>query len=142
MIYRFPHLYYYNILKNSKMIVHKNNKLLYNFSLKKLKYKINRNHPLIKEILHLDNEKSLIAETLKIIEENIPIDLILYNQNEDPSFHESEKFNEIPNEQIIKIACELYNIKISQGVPIELSKQQIMSSDPFNLYPIILDYLK
>lgn len=106
------------------------------------KYKINRNHPLIKEILHLDNEKSLIAETLKIIEENIPIDLILYNQNEDPSFHESEKFNEIPNEQIIKIACELYNIKISQGVPIELSKQQIMSSDPFNLYPIILDYLK
>jgi hypothetical protein len=106
------------------------------------KYKINRNHPLVKEILQLDNEKSLIAETLKIIEENIPLDLILYNQNEDPSFHESEKFNEIPNEHIIKIACELYKIKISQGVPEELSRQQIMSSSPFNLYPIILDYLK
>jgi hypothetical protein len=106
------------------------------------KYKINRSHPLIKEILLLDNNKNLIKEAFKIIEDNIPIDLILYNQNEDPSFHESEKFNEIPNDHIVTIAIELYNMNISQGVPSDFAKQQIMSSSPFNLYPIILDYLK
>lgn len=106
------------------------------------KYKINRSHPLIKEILLLDNNKNLIKEAFKIIEDNIPIDLILYNQNEDPSFHESEKFNEIPNDHIVTIAVELYNMNISQGVPTDFAKQQIMSSSPFNLYPIILDYLK
>jgi hypothetical protein len=106
------------------------------------KYKINRSHPLINKILQLDNEKSLIEEAIKIIEENIPIDLILYNQNEDPSVHESEKFNEIPNEHIIKVATDLFKMKISDGVPKEFARQQIMSSTPFNLYPIIIDYLK
>ena len=105
------------------------------------KYKINRQHPLIKEILDLDNENKLISETLKIIEDHIPIDLILYNQNEDPSFHESEKFNEIPNEHIIKVAIDLYKMKILDGVPDEFARQQIITSTPFNLYPIILDYL-
>jgi hypothetical protein len=105
------------------------------------KYKINRQHPLIKEILDLDNENKLISETLKIIEDHIPIDLILYNQNEDPSFHESEKFNEIPNEHIIKVAIDLYKMKILDGVPEEFARQQIITSTPFNLYPIILDYL-
>ena len=43
---------------------------------------------------------------------------------------------------LINLAIELYKINITQGVPIELARQQIMSSTPFNLYPLINDYLK
>lgn len=106
------------------------------------KYKINKNHPLIKQLLETTNENKLIQKALKLIEQNIPIELILYNQNEDPSFHELESIPEIPSDDLIQLAVELYKIYISQGIPSNLAKQQIMNATPFNLFPLINDYLK
>jgi hypothetical protein len=37
---------------------------------------------------------------LKLLEENIPVELILYNQNEDPSFHELENHRK-PSDDLI-----------------------------------------
>lgn len=104
------------------------------------KYKINRKHPIIKSLLE-ENSK-LTRNALKLLEENVPIELILSNQNEDPSFHELEKQTEKPNDDLINLAVELYKINILQGVPEELAKQQILSATPFNLYPLINEYLK
>jgi len=104
------------------------------------KYKINRKHPIIKSLLEESN--ILTGKALKLLEENVPIELILSNQNEDPAFHELEKQNEKPNDDLINLAVELYKINVSQGVPKELAQQQIMNSTPFNLYPLINEYLK
>lgn len=102
------------------------------------KYKINRKHPIIKSLLE-ENSK-LAGKALKLLEENVPIELILSNQNEDPNFHELEKQNEKPSDDLITLAVELYKINVSQGVPKGLAQQQIMSSTPFNLYPLINEY--
>ncbi|MGC4130282.1 MAG: ATP-binding protein [Bergeyella sp.] len=104
------------------------------------KYKINRKHPIIKSLLEENNK--LAGKALKLLEENVPIELILSNQNEDPAFHELEKQTDIPSQGLINMAVELYNINVSQGVPEELAKQQIMNSTPFNLYPLINEYLR
>jgi len=104
------------------------------------KYKINRKHPIIKSLLEENNK--LAGKALKLLEDNVPIELILSNQNEDPAFHELEKQNEKPSDELINLAVELYKINVSQGVPKELSQQQIMNSTPFNLYPLINEYLK
>jgi hypothetical protein len=104
------------------------------------KYKINRKHPIIKSLLEENNR--LTGKVLKLLEDNVPIELILSNQNEDPAFHELEKQNEKPSDDLINLAVELYKINVSQGVPKELAQQQIMSSTPFNLYPLINEYLK
>jgi hypothetical protein len=104
------------------------------------KYKINRKHPVIKSLLEENNK--LAGKVLKLLEENVPIELILSNQNEDPAFHELEKQTEKPNDDLINLAVELFNINVVQGVPKEFAKQQIMSSTPFNLYPLISEYLK
>jgi hypothetical protein len=104
------------------------------------KYKINRKHPIIKSLLEENNK--LASKALKLLEDNVPIELILSNQNEDPAFHELEKQTEKPSDDLINLAIELYKINVSQGVPNELAKQQIMSSTPFNLYPLINEYLK
>jgi hypothetical protein len=104
------------------------------------KYRINRKHPIIKSLLEENNK--LAGKALKLLEENVPIELILSNQNEDPAFHELEKQVEKPSDDLINLAVELYKINVSQGVPKELAKQQIMSSTPFNLYPLINEYLK
>lgn len=104
------------------------------------KYKINRKHPIISSLL-AENSK-LMSKALKLLEENVPIELILNNQNEDPAFHELEKQSKTPSDDLLNLAIELYKIYIQQGIPESLAKQQIMSSTPFNLFPLINDYLK
>lgn len=104
------------------------------------KYRINRKHPIINSLL-TDNNK-LMSKALKLLEENVPIELILSNQNEDPAFHELEKHSEIPSDDLLNLAVELYKIYVQQGIPESLAKQQIMTSTPFNLFPLINDYLK
>jgi len=104
------------------------------------KYKINRKHPIIKSLL--DENSKLAGKALKLLEDNVPIELILSNQNEDPAFHELEKQNEKPSDDLINLAVELFKINVAQGVPKELAQQQIMSAVPFNLYPLINEYLK
>lgn len=106
------------------------------------KYRINRKHPIIKQALDLEGSNKIISKTLKLIENNIPLELILYNQNEDPSRHELEKISETPSDDLIQLAIDLYKINISNGIPKSLAKQQIMNSVPFNLFPLINDYLK
>ncbi|MGE8376698.1 MAG: ATP-binding protein [Sphingobacterium sp.] len=105
-----------------------------------MKYRINRKHPAVKAILDTGNK--MIVKALKLLEDNVPIQLILQNQNEDPSFHELEKQYETPSDELIGLAVELYTIYSAQGIPEPLARQQIMSSTPFNLFPLINDYLK
>lgn len=76
------------------------------------------------------------------MENNVPIELILSNQNEDPSYHELEKQTEAPSDELIALAVELYKINISQGIPKALAQQQIMNATPFNMFPLINEYLK
>ena len=79
---------------------------------------------------------------MKLLEENLPIELILSNQNEDPAFHELEKASDKPSDELINLAIELYKIHVAQGVPHSLASQQIMGSTPFNSFPLINEYLK
>lgn len=104
------------------------------------KYKINRKHPIVKSLL--EEKSKLIAKALKLLEDNVPIELILTNQNEDPSYHELEKQTNVPTDELINLAIELYRINVLKGVPKELAQQQVMNSIPFNLYPLINEYLK
>lgn len=104
------------------------------------KYRINRSHPVVLNLL--EKSDGMFRSFLKMVEDNVPVELILSNQNEDPSFHEMEKQSVIPPDDLIKLAVELYKIQVSQGVPESLVRQQIMGSLPFNQFPIINDYLK
>ncbi len=106
------------------------------------KYQINRKHPIIAQALGIEGTNKIFSKTLKLIENNIPIDLILYNQNEDPSHHELEKISDTPNDSLIQLAIDLFKINIENGIPESLARQQIMNSVPFNLFPLINDYLK
>ena len=79
---------------------------------------------------------------MKLLEENVPIELILSNQNEDPAFHELENQTDKPSDELINLAIELYKINVSQGIPESLARQQIICAVPFSLFPLINDYLK
>jgi hypothetical protein len=90
----------------------------------------------------LEESSKFAGKALKLLEENVPVELILSNQNEDPSFHELEKQSEMPSDDLINLAVELFKIYVSQGIPESLAKQQIMNATPFNMFPLINEYLK
>jgi hypothetical protein len=104
------------------------------------KYKINKKHPIISSLIN--GNISILPKVIKLLEDNVPVQLILSNQNEDPAFHELEKQSLAPSDDLINLAIEIYNINIGNGIPKELAVKQIMNSTPFNLFPLINDYLK
>jgi hypothetical protein len=105
-------------------------------------YNINKEHPFIKLLLESDNKKKLFSSALKLIEENIPTQLILFNHNDDPAYHELVESSEIPEDSLVQLAKDIYKAKVELGLPKELARQQLMNSIPFNQFPLINEYLK
>jgi len=108
-----------------------------------VKYTINRNHPLIKQFLNsAHDDKSNINQLLKLIEKNIPIETIIYYQSEDPDSHELRTSGLEMDDMIILFARQLYESLIKQGTNREIAVKQILSIEPFNQYPQLIEYLK
>lgn len=105
-------------------------------------YRLNRNHPVLKELLENgNNNKNEIEKVLRFIEETIPIPLITLKENE----------NEIPHGQpfegtshdLIQITMKtMYMSLIGQGNNEEQAKAIILNIEPFNFYPQYIEFLK
>lgn len=107
------------------------------------KYRINKKHPLIAIALDTDgNSDKLFSKAIKLIEENIPLELILYNQEDDPGNHELEKISIVPNDDLIALAVKLYSMHIARGISPSIASEQIINSVPFNQFPLIKEYLR
>ena len=104
-------------------------------------YKLNRNHPVLKQLFENANSyKSEIEKALRFIEETIPIPLITLKENE----------NEIPHGQpfegsshdLVQITMKaMFDNLIKQGKNEEQAKAIILSIEPFNFYPQYIEYL-
>lgn len=104
-------------------------------------YKLNRNHPLILEILkELPENKTKLERLLQFVEETIPIPLITLQESEDlkPS---GQPFEGKDQEIIIETMKKIYKSLISNGKTVEQSKRIIMNIEPFNYYPQYLDFI-
>jgi hypothetical protein len=105
------------------------------------KYRLNLDHPVIKNIIDDVTDKNAIKSCLKMIEESIPIEQIIFNQSENPSFHESKVTEIIPQAFIVNAAKNIYKDLISKGMTVKDAKVEILHMIPFNQYPIIETYL-
>ena len=98
-----------------------------------MKYKINRSHPAI-QLLKDSSDSSLFNNVMKLLEDNVPIALIVKNQNDDPSLHEREKSLNYPSEDIIDMAKMTYSFLVERGIPTEDAKDRVAYSEPFVNY--------
>lgn len=98
-------------------------------------YHINREHPLVKNLLELQQIKSAdINDILKLIEETVPVPLITIKESEQPE-QQGQPYENSDIRPLVKKASELYNILVSQGKPHDEAIAVILSIEPFNLYP-------
>lgn len=98
-----------------------------------MKYKINRKHPAI-QLLKDSSDSSMFNNVIKLLEDNVPIALIVKNQNDDPSLHEREKAMNYPSEDIIDMAKMTYEFLLMKGIPTEEAKDKVAYSEPFVNY--------
>ena len=104
-------------------------------------YKLNRNHPLILEILdELPETKAKLEKLLQFVEETVPVPLITLQESEDekPS---GQPFEGKDQEIVRDTMRKMYGSLISKGNTDEQAKRIIMNIEPFNFYPQYLEFL-
>jgi hypothetical protein len=104
-------------------------------------YQINREHPLINNLLNSSNgpEPELTA-LLKFIEETVPVPLITIKESEQPEL-QSQPFEETDQDPVRKAMKQMYDRLLSEGRSDDQAKSIILNIEPFNLFPQFIEYL-
>jgi hypothetical protein len=104
-------------------------------------YKLNRKHPVLKQLLESANDfKSEIEKALRFIEETIPIPLITLKENQNEIPH-GQPFEGTSHDLVQVTMKAMYQNLIKQGKKDEQAKAIILSIEPFNFYPQYIEYL-
>ncbi|MFZ4400591.1 MAG: ATP-binding protein [Bacteroidales bacterium] len=103
-------------------------------------YKLNRKHPVLKQLLESENiSKIEIEKALRFIEETIPVPLITLKENENEIPH-GQPFEGTSHDLVQVTMKDMYQNLIKQGKNDEQAKAIILSIEPFNFYPQYLEY--
>ena len=114
----------------------------------KNQYFINREHPLILNILSLVNEKKLakkIETLLKFIEEYIPVDSIFSEYNSDPKSFEKDDIDIQKNSfglDLVEEFTKLFDEKRKSGLSESDAFSQTIGTEPFTTFSAEFESLK
>jgi len=98
-------------------------------------YSINREHPLIKDILESSgNSGNKIKAMLRIIEETVPVPLIILNGSNNPDKIQ-RPFEDTPSEDLSKIMEEVWNSLTKSGLSPADAGKRLKNMEPFSDYP-------
>jgi len=98
-------------------------------------YSINREYPLLSEILQTYGEsRQKILTMLRIIEESVPIPLMVMNESNNPD-KVPRPFESAPSDELKQVMAEVWSSMIRTGVPPENAKMRLMQMEPFSDYP-------
>lgn len=105
-------------------------------------YQINREHPLINNLLNSSNgAQPELTALLKFIEETVPVPLITIKESEQPEL-QGQPFEETDQEPVRKAMKQMYDRLLSEGRSDDQAKSIILNIEPFNLFPQFIEYLK
>ncbi|OWY22737.1 ATP-binding protein [Sphingobacteriales bacterium UPWRP_1] len=104
-------------------------------------YKINRDHPLVSDLLFKSGGlKKDIEKVIQFIEETIPVPLITLQESESEKPH-GQPFEGIDHNAIKETMQNLFIRFVSNGMSIEKAKARLLDTEPFNFYPEYIDFL-
>jgi hypothetical protein len=103
----------------------------------KIHYEINREHPLIQQVLTQQNGDRNLPSLLRLIEETVPVPFITMNNTERPDGHASP-FEDVPTQELIELMKLVVNALVRQGIPIKTACARAGAMEPFNGYPELI----
>jgi hypothetical protein len=104
-------------------------------------YKINRNHPILNDLLSKSGDlKKEFEKVIQFIEETIPVPLITLqeSENEKPL---GQPFEGIDHNAMKETMQKLFNNYVSSGLSVEKAKARILNTEPFNFYPEYIEFI-
>ncbi|MFA7136591.1 MAG: hypothetical protein WC125_12130, partial [Bacteroidales bacterium] len=104
-------------------------------------YKINREHPMLKELFK-DANRSVkdFEKILQFIEETVPVPLITLQENENEKPH-GQPFEGKDHDVVLEMMKAIFEKLINEGIHPEIAKARITNMEPFNFYPEYLENL-
>jgi hypothetical protein len=102
-------------------------------------YKINEKHVAVQTAVTEPSAKN-IRMLLRIIEETIPVPLITIAASENPESHSAPLELATPK-QVTELAIDLLTALGARGLAPDLAVERVLNTEPFNLYPELLEML-
>lgn len=106
-------------------------------------YTINRQHPLVLDLLNRykgAEASGLLHAVLRMIEETVPVPLIVLSEAEKPR-EQALPYEGVSDQEILPLMLDLYkDFRAAGRSPAEV-RQLLLSTEPFNYFPHLLDQL-
>jgi hypothetical protein len=99
----------------------------------KISYKINREHPLVRENEKNSLDNNTLESLMRLLEETIPIPMILLNYSEQ-SDNIKGPFEDEPPKELIAVLEVSIRALANQGLAINEIKRKLLSMEPFDMY--------
>lgn len=98
-------------------------------------YQINREHPIIRTFINESAQnKAKVNRFFRIIEETLPLAMIIINESENPE-NQNTPFEGKSISDLVSMVVEMYHVLISEGYSKEQALEEILRTEPFNYYP-------
>jgi len=105
-------------------------------------YKLNRDHPMLKELLQNANGlTNQFEKVLQFIEETVPVPLITLQENENEKPH-GQPFEGKNHDVVLDVMKTIYVNFLAEGLQPEQAIARIANMEPFNFYLEYLEHLK
>lgn len=105
---------------------------------RKVRYEINRDHPLVKAVWENAPKKSLFSSLLRLLEETVPIETITITESEHPEGH-AAPFEGKKSSGIREIAQQIYQSLIEMGDTPKEAQAKLHQMPPISDYPEIIE---
>jgi Histidine kinase-, DNA gyrase B-, and HSP90-like ATPase len=105
----------------------------------KIRYSINREHPLVKDALsNAGTGKSRLNALLRLLEETVPVAWIVMSNAENPE-QQSTPFDQSPPSQVRDIMREVFEALLRAGMTTKEAVHRLMTMEPFDRYPEVVE---
>lgn len=107
----------------------------------KVFYAVNREHPLVQEVLHFPEQfQSAVKALLKLLEETVPVQQIWIDSSAEPE-KETQAFDGSPSEEVTEVMFQVYLALRKNGLTQEQAQDRILRMEPFQHFPFLVQNL-
>ncbi len=86
--------------------------------------------------------KKEFTTVLNLIGETTPVESIIQYHSEEPESHELREASVKLDQGIIDLSIIYFDSLKKSGMTIEVALKNVFNTEPFNLYPELIEYLK
>jgi len=101
----------------------------------KISYRINRDHPLVADVLSIPAPyRASVRALLQMIEETVPVPMILLDGTEHPDQH-ARAFDDVPSPEVLEVMDRIYRVLRRGGLPAPQARERLAAMEPFDRFP-------